>query len=119
MKRFRLVYAAMACAVAMAAALAGPAQAADAQRLYVAATSSDKLFIIDAASNDILTAVTVGKEQHGLALTDDGRWVWVAVDGGIVKIVRSCTRWSASTLWATCSRSWRSPGTAASSTPAA
>jgi DNA-binding beta-propeller fold protein YncE len=66
------------------AGLAGPAAAAG--RLYVAATSADKLYIYDTGSNDLLSSVTVGKTPHGLALSDDGRWAWVAIDGGIVKV---------------------------------
>jgi YVTN family beta-propeller protein len=76
----------LACWVSVMLAFGAPAQAAGAQRLYVAATATDKLYIVDAATNDIINTLTVGKDPHGLALTENGRWVWVAIDGGIVKV---------------------------------
>jgi YVTN family beta-propeller protein len=80
---FRTLAALVAGAAAMAA---GAAASAPSQRLYVAATGADKLYIYDAGSNELLTSLTVGKSPHGLALSDDGRWAWVAVEGGIVKV---------------------------------
>lgn len=78
--------AAAAAFAAPAEAAPGAAGAAGAQRLYVAATSADKLYVVDTASNDIVDVLTVGQTPHGLALSDDGRWVWVAVEGGVVKV---------------------------------
>src|SRR5258708_37076307 len=76
----------LAVMAALAAGRAAPAGAAPSQRLYVAATSMDKLYIIDAGANEMLTALTVGRAPHGLALSEDGHWAWVAIDGGIVKV---------------------------------
>src|SRR5690349_10605465 len=50
-------------------------------KLYVAATGGSEVYVIDVASNTVIKTLNVGKQPHGIAATNDGRWVWIATEG--------------------------------------
>jgi YVTN family beta-propeller protein len=60
------------------------------QKLYVAGTSSDEVYVIDVATQKLLKTLHLGKGSfpHGFAAPDGGRILWIAAEdhGSIVKL---------------------------------
>jgi len=72
--------------------LAGAAGASAAPFAYITDTSSNDLYIIDTATNTVVTTVAVGVSPFGVAATPDGSLVYVANSGdNTVSVIDTAT----------------------------
>src|SRR3954467_1568917 len=58
-----------------------PASAADSPKAYVGLFKDNSVAVIDTGSNKVLTTIPVPTGPHGMAVTPDGRNVYVSSDG--------------------------------------
>jgi YVTN family beta-propeller protein len=51
-----------------------------APKLYVASSAGNDIYVIDAATRQVIKRVEVGPEPHGLAVTADGKQVFITIE---------------------------------------
>lgn len=68
------------------------ALSADGKTAYTSAWGADKVFVIDTATNTVVTTIAVGVKPTGLALHPDGTTLWVTnTDGKTVSVIDTAT----------------------------
>lgn len=67
-------------ALLVAISIAGPAEAAQRGKLYVANSAGNDIHVIDTASNRVMRRIEVGPQPHGLVATERGDRLYLTIE---------------------------------------